>query len=71
MIKIQLIVRLENKYPFSTDGGIYGVNYNDCLNISKVSTCILKPNVILQKKIDKNIKFKILKNKNSSRIYLI
>ena len=33
--------------------------------------CMLKPNVILQKKIDEKVKFKILKNKYSLRIYLI
>ena len=31
-------------------------------DISKVSSCILKQDVILQKKIDKKIRFKILKN---------
>ena len=61
----------QNKWLFSTDGGTYGVTYNGCLNISKVNTCILKPNVILPNKIDKKVKFKIFKNKYSSRIYLI
>ena len=52
----------ENKYPFSTYGGIYGVTYNGYLNISKVSKCILKPSVIQQKKIDKQVKFKNFEN---------
>ena len=43
------------------------VTYNG-YNISIVSTCILEPNVILEKKIDKKVK--LLKNKYSSRIYL-
>ena len=63
MLKARKVLRRENKYPFSTYGGIYGVTYNGYLNISKVSTCILKPNVISQKKINKKVKFKILKNK--------
>ena len=40
-----------------------GKTFNGYLNITKVSTCTLKPNLILQKKIDKKIRFKILKNK--------
>ena len=36
--------------------------FNGYLNISKVSTCILKPDVILRKKIDKKIRFEILKS---------
>ena len=31
--------------------------------MSKVSACILKPNVIWQKRIGKKVKFKILKNR--------
>ena len=45
--------------------------FNGYLNISNVSTYILKPNAILQKKIDKKIRFEILKIKYSLRIYLI
>ena len=48
-----------------------GRTFSGYLNISKVSTCILKQDVILRKKIDKKIRFKILKNIGSSRIYLI
>ena len=54
MLKIQLTLRQENKYPSSTDG-IYRVTHNGYLNICYVSTCILKPNVNLQKKIDKKV----------------
>ena len=39
-----------------------GKSFNGSLNIFKVSTCILKPGVILQMKIDKKIRFNILKN---------
>ena len=39
-----------------------GTTFNDYLNISKVSTCISKPAVILWKKIDKKIRFEILEN---------
>ena len=45
------------------------IKNNGYSNISKVTTCILKPNVILQKKFDKKVKIKILKNKYSLRIY--
>ena len=53
MLKIHWTLRRENKYPSSAD--IYRVTYNGYLSISKVSTCILKPNAILQKKIDKKV----------------
>ena len=41
---------------------VIGKTCNGYLNISKVSTCILKLYVILRKKIVKKIRFKILKN---------
>ena len=34
--------------------------FNDYLNISKVSTCFIKPNVILRKKIEKKVKGKLI-----------
>ena len=36
--------------------GAIGKTFNGYLNISGVSFCILKPDVILRKKIDKKIK---------------
>ena len=38
-----------------------GKTFNGYLNVSEVSTCILKPNGILQKKTDQKIRFKIFK----------
>ena len=39
-----------------------GKTFNGYWNMSKIGACILKPDMIFRKKIDKKIRFKILKN---------